>query len=325
MKFKLYPFFALAILLLTVTACGPSSAAANVDEEPVSTDPEPVTVPTATQTPLPTPTEVPSPWKLVQTAPYSHPVYYAGFLNDSFGITVGYAGEVHYTLDGGQTWPDAENHSMCRFGLDIVDEQVAWHCGNGGDVRLSLDGGQTWSEVAGYGPNVPNHCRYLSFLDEKTGWAATNKTLGMTTDGAQTWTNLTLPEDVKAIMTVSLRTPTDGYLLDNSGTLYVTSDGGQTWSSQKLDILNDAYLKVSNAPSMSIVFTDAQHGMLVFLKGNMDDGVYTWSAYTEDGGQTWQLEEVPFGRGIPNVYLAHDGRTLTAVGIKDIRVYQFQP
>ena len=96
-------------------------------------------------------------------------MYVAGFHDDGFGITVGYSGDVRYTTDGGQLWTSAENKSWCRYGLDIVDEKTAWHCGNGGHVRASTDGGQTWQTVADFGPNQPDHCRFLSFLDAKTG------------------------------------------------------------------------------------------------------------------------------------------------------------
>jgi photosystem II stability/assembly factor-like uncharacterized protein len=82
-------------------------------------------------------------WQVVETASFSHPVYYGGFMDESFGITVGYTGEIHYITDGGVNWPQAQNPSMCRFGLDIVDSQTAWNCGNGGHVHVSIDGGKT--------------------------------------------------------------------------------------------------------------------------------------------------------------------------------------
>jgi hypothetical protein len=110
-----------------------------------------------------------SPWEVIHQTRIRHPTTVVGFLDETFGITGGANGVVHYTTDGGKTWPRAKNSSACRYGLEIVDEQVAWHCGNLGQVHVSTDGGRTWQAVTHYGPRYPNHCRFLSFLDAQTG------------------------------------------------------------------------------------------------------------------------------------------------------------
>ena len=73
----------------------------------------------------------------------------AGFHSDAFGITVGPDDDVRYTTDGGQSWTRSTNALHCRHGLEVVDEYVAWHCGNGG-TRVSTDGGQTWDTDNNY-------------------------------------------------------------------------------------------------------------------------------------------------------------------------------
>ncbi len=292
--------------------------------------PAPTQIPTPTPSPQPTqPPATPTPkvaWQVLQKSAYTHAVNYAGFLNESFGITVGYAGEVHYTTDGGATWPLASNKSMCRFGLEIVDEQTAWHCGNGGHVRKSTDGGKTWSEVANFGPNEPNQCRFLSFLDDTTGWAATPSELAATNDGGQTWQKITPPEGFLAISAIELRTPQDGYLLGSSGKLYVTSDGGQTWTAQDLAFTKDAFTSKMPSPLAALRFTDEKHGLIILTRGNADEGYFVWSAYTEDGGGTWREDRVPVAKGIPFLFLARDGSTLTVVDtvMKKLTVLKFQ-
>lgn len=118
-------------------------------------------------------------WVVSKTVNIPHKNNIGGFYNDNFGITVGYSGEVHYTNDGGVNWPKGNNKSLCRFGLDIVNEKVAWNCGNGGHVRKTIDGGQNWENVSDFGESVPNHCRYLSFLNENVGWIASPEKIGM--------------------------------------------------------------------------------------------------------------------------------------------------
>lgn len=86
----------------------------------------------ATPTLLPEVSAAPSAsnWTVVVENKIGHRNYIGGFLDDTFGITVGYSGEIHYTNDGGQTWPKAQNSSACRYSLDIVDENLAWCGGN---------------------------------------------------------------------------------------------------------------------------------------------------------------------------------------------------
>jgi photosystem II stability/assembly factor-like uncharacterized protein len=299
-------------VIIILTGCTP----AGTPVETVETMPPPATE---------APTAVPG-WQVIATSTYKHAVSYAGFMDGSFGITVGYAGEIHYTTDGGATWPMANNTSWCRFGLEIVDDQVAWHCGNGGHVRKSTDGGRTWKVVTDFGGNEPNHCRFLSFLDDTTGWAATPSQLAVTNDGGETWQEIALPDGIGLVTAIELLTPQTGYLLGSNGNLYVTTDGGQSWTVQALDFMKNAFIAKMPSPLAAMRFTDAKHGMVVLPRGNADDGFYLWSAYTEDGGQTWQEDQVPVDRGIPYLYLSRDASTLTVLnsGLRKIVVVQFQ-
>jgi len=314
----------LGIAILMLAGCSPAAKPEAPAEQAAAV---PGTEPPATENAAPEAEVAQGAWQIVGTSAYTHAVDYAGFMDGSFGITVGYAGEVHYTIDGGTTWPRATNTSMCRFGLEIVNEKVAWHCGNGGHVRLSTDGGQTWQQVANFGPSEPNQCRFLSFLDDTTGWAATPALLGATNDGGQTWTEIALPEGLEMIAAMQLRTAQDGYLLGSNGSLYVTADGGQSWTAQALDFTGDAYLAKNTSPIVAMRFMDETHGIIALPRGNADEGFYVWSAYTEDGGVTWRHDKTPLEKGIPFVYLSRDGLTLTVLNKshKQITVLQFQP
>lgn len=244
-------------------------------------------------------------WKIVRELAIKHPCTVVGFLNANQGVTVGYAGEVHYTRDGGQSWPRAVNSSMCRFGLDIVNEKLAWNCGNGGHVRVSKDGGETWKEVTNFGDFEPEHCRFLSFIDEQTGWIASTWRLAVTTDGAKTWKEMDSPAGDQDTAAIFLRTPNDGYMLDVTGVLYVTQDGCKTWSTRKLPLNGKKMLKYG-APAAAIQFSDADHGIVVLtLKAS---GILAYT--TDDGGKTWSKEVVAEKlNGFLN--LSHDGKILT--------------
>ncbi len=301
--------FVLSVLLIFVmlVGCKPvadlSPAAPAAAQSDSSDSPTPIT-----PAPLPNQEESASSWQIILQTEVQHATTIAGFLDEHHGITAGVGGEVHTTTDGGNTWPEAANSSLCRFGLEIFDEQVAWHCGNGGHVRVSKDSGQTWHVVADFGPNEPRHCRMLSFVEPETGWVATPDQLGATTDGGTSWTEINLPEGIQNMAAIALRTSNDGYLLDKKGDVFITQDGGETWISGSLGLEAGKELMDFNAPMAAMRWYDADHGLVVVsLVGKGDSEVLAF--HTADGGQTWEQESVPAQFGV--LYLTRDGRVLT--------------
>lgn len=269
----------------------------------------------AAATPVPVATPAPAAaagdanlWKVAQQVKVQHATTVAAFLNDTFGITAGYAGEIHYTADGGQTWPRAKNSSMCRFGLDIVNQSLAWHVGNGGNVRMSTDGGQNWTAVSNLSSSGIS--QFISFVDAKTGWAANQTKLWATADGAQKWTEVALPTGAKNLVEIVLRTASSGYLLDEAGVLYITQDGGQHWSSQALELKDGAMALVKLPHGAAMRFFDADHGLIIAsLAGGGNSELV--ALRTADGGKTWQKEDLAVPAKIGSLYLTHDGTTLT--------------
>lgn len=178
------------------------------------------------------------------------------------------------------------------------------------NLSVSKDGGETWEAVAdkagGFGCLV-------SFTDAKTGWFGFGNKFEMTTDGGATWTGLTLPEEVTKVASISLRTPADGYLVDDKGVLYITSDGGRTWSSRSLGLDNPAIMGfvsggfVNEVPQVAIRFTDANNGVVVMgLSGKAS----MIALHTADGGKTWKEESLPATLfGAP--YISRDGKYVT--------------
>ncbi len=270
--------------------------------------PATATLAPASEEPAPAAAKDTSLWKMVQQMKVKHATTVAAFLDDAVGITAGYAGEVHYTADGGQTWPRAQNASMCRFGVDIVSQNLAWHVGNGGNVRVSIDGGQKWAAVANLGSSGIS--QFISFVDAKTGWAANQTTLWVTADGGQKWTAVALPEGAKKLVEIALRTASDGYLLDETGALYITHDGGQQWSSQALELKDGALALIKVPHGAAMRFFDADHGLIIAsLAGGGSSKLV--ALRTADGGKTWQKEDMPEPAPIGSLYLTHDGTTLT--------------
>jgi photosystem II stability/assembly factor-like uncharacterized protein len=170
-------------------------------------------------------------------------------------------------------------------------------------VSLSTDGGQTWAATA-VEPIDGESCGLLAFADTETGWAGSGAEFQMTTDGGATWEDLVLPEGVNDVAAISLRTPTDGYLVDMDGILYITQDGGKTWTSQSLG-LDDPTVMPLETPAAAVRFFDADNGLIILgLFGDTN----MMALRTADGGATWEVESLPSGLGVP--YLSRDGKFL---------------
>ncbi len=271
-------------------------------------------------------------WTLVADNTISHVMNIGGYVNDQLGVTVGYGGEIHYTNDGGKTWPKAQNSSACRFSLDIVDENLMWCGGNGGNVRVSKDGGKTWSAVTDI--NLGGMHSGIEFLDDTTGWITTSNKLAATKDGGKTWTELSPPEEAKGIGAVCLRTPEDGYLLSNNGLFFTTNDGGTTWTKHDLsfaqygliaDMKGTPGLFKNNVALADISFTDENNGIMVFAGTKPGEGNITWCLTTSDGGSTWESELFPTVEdySVTKVFLSSDGKYLTfGNNVNRIMVYK---
>jgi photosystem II stability/assembly factor-like uncharacterized protein len=228
----------------------------------------------------------------------------AAFHDGKFGLSAGPDDDVRYTADGGVSWTRASGELHCRHGVEIVDERVAWHCGNGG-TRLTVDGGRTWKTVA------PSACPNLSFLDAQSGWSASPYELKTTEDGGATWRTLVSPVEEGHIAAISLRAPDDGYVLDETGTLYATADGGKSWDARSLGLKSDERLVPSgNGPRAAMRFVDDRNGMVVY--DLLDRSV--WFAVTADGGRTWEKTEISVLRDQSyyfQIFLSRNGRWLT--------------
>jgi photosystem II stability/assembly factor-like uncharacterized protein len=177
------------------------------------------------------------------------------------------------------------------------------------NLSVSTDGGKTWKAITGKAGGMG--C-ILAFADTKTGWLGFGAKFEVTTDGGATWKELALPKDVSKVAAISLRTPTDGYLVDADGILHITRDGGKTWSSLSLGLVNPSILGfssgpfVNETPQAAVRFFDANHGLVILGLSGKTNMV---ALRTADGGKTWKEESLPAELGKP--YLSRDGKFLT--------------
>jgi photosystem II stability/assembly factor-like uncharacterized protein len=252
----------------------------------------------------------------------------SGFFDKKQAITVGDSGHIHYTKDGGKTWNEGTNSSLCLFGLNIVTNKVAYACGNGSYVVKTTDGGANWKSVSTIGDSEPNHPRYLSFIDENTGWIATTQKfsynnkemkLASTKDGGKTWDGIILPEEADDILAIYLRTCDNGYVIDTKKNLYITKDGGKSFSKLPLNI-EDIDLKAKFEQHIVLKFSDENNALIAYE----DTASRLKAARSSDGGKTWMSETIP-DSSIGALYLSQNGKLLTLTRANEpIKIFEYK-
>ena len=247
-------------------------------------------------------------WSELKVIEEKESCYAAGFYSKDIGLRVGYNGAVSYTTDSGDNWENGVNKSKCRFGLDIINEKVAYNCGNGGHVRKTTDGGANWTAVADFGQSEPLQCRHMSFISENEGWIAGPNNLGFTQDGGTTWKEIkTLPSDIGDILSIYYLKSNYGYVVDSKGKLYITSDGGDTWTTKELKV-NDINNLIVKTITVDMHFSDEKNGDIYYLDTNNKLKAIS----TSDGGDTWTNQLMPDKDG-EGLYLNKDGNILTVL------------
>lgn len=251
---------------------------------------------------------------------------YAGFLNESLGITVGYSAEIHYSKDGGKTWPNGNNNSMCLFGLEILDQAYAWTCGNDGQVRITENSGETWKSISSFGGMEPYQPKFISFCDVNNGLIANCSKMGITSDGGKQWQTIKNPDNLKKVAAVHVLSPTESYVLSADAVLFITRDNGKTWQLIPVD-LKGRKTNISNSsedfPTCAMRFTSPNDGVIAALCTKPKEGLLVLR--TVDGGQTWNEDKTPddikTGKA---VFLSRNGKLLTLKTNRKITVLEYR-
>jgi photosystem II stability/assembly factor-like uncharacterized protein len=197
--------------------------------------------------------------------------------------------------------------------IHFVDHLNAWAESQTGFLRTT-DGGRTWKSLLpapGFDGGHGIACRSidLGFLDISRAWVAYIQTEGAavffrrTLDGGAHWTgNIFTPAQSAQGLSQSTLTVLDdrnGWLMivpergmnSSPGYLYRTKDGGETWT--QIAGTGDRLPRGG-----AIYFRDASVGFLVGSDTTTDDCCSL--SVTRDGGVTWQLQQLPLPRGLPD-------------------------
>lgn len=247
--------------------------------------------------------------------------FFVGFHDQDCAISVGEHGLISASIDGGANWIKAENSSLCRFCLDIVDPQIAWCGGNGGDVRVTRDGGMTWQAVTDCKLGAVH--RSIDFIDDKSGWIANEFYIASTDDGGETWNQMKLPKLNGKIMSVSILSSSEGFVLTKNGELLHTENGGKDWSTSAIPGLQEQTAG-GEFISCDFNFYQRERGEIVASIIGAE-GTKILFLSTEDGGETWKTSSVEYPKEevASEVYFSSNGNYITLTNItKDMTVYR---
>jgi photosystem II stability/assembly factor-like uncharacterized protein len=136
------------------------------------------------------------------------------------------------------------------------------------------------------------------FVNERSGWASTNKFLYATSDGGDQWRRLTFTagedsrissftfiDDSRGWLAVTKQTYAERYGMGNSSQIWATTDGGNTWNKQA-DFADEVHIR-------EIIFLNADNGFAIGAR-TLDQPQNQGPPYDEililktvDGGRAW--------------------------------------
>jgi uncharacterized protein (TIGR03437 family) len=156
---------------------------------------------------------------------------------------------------------------------------------NGDYFFKSTDFGSTWIEIAQkYAPSYVDPHNSLIWYDVTGG--SVDSALLKSTDGASTFTQLTIPSDEVTSVSVGAVSSTvyaTGDVAGLGGTVLKSTDGGDTWTALK----NGLFTAISG-----IVWADPVDASTVFV----NDSIYPGSFYVStDGGAHFNASKLPQG------------------------------
>ncbi|MHC4216878.1 MAG: YCF48-related protein [Planctomycetota bacterium] len=220
------------------------------------------------------------------------------------GWTVGNAGTILKTTDGGANWSSqtsgtTENLRVSSF---PTDDQTGYTAGWNSTILKTTDGGTNWS-VQNTGGGIMLQGMHFP-VDADTGYAVGDQgTILNTTNGGTNWSAQTsgTTEELRGI--IFPVDATTGYAVGSNGTILKTTNGGTNWASQT---------SATGENLRCVCFpVDATTGYAVGNNGAIEktvDGGANWSS--QSSGTTEKLFSVDFPVDATTGWAVGDGPTI---------------
>lgn len=242
------------------------------------------------------------------------------------------AGRLFWTSDNGQNWDEITpgNNQQPVSKVFFLDAKTGWailpwisDAGTSITVASTRNGGKSWQNVRVALDSIAQGRRVggiasVSFVDAQQGWlilhltSSSNFSIGAalhTADGGLTWTALPSPP---AAGNIAFTSSLDGWMAGGPAQdrLWFTHDGGSSWQLATITAPNacSGSAAILNLP----FFTSNSQGQLTASAATSDGNCAT-DYVTEDGGQSWQAQQVSRGSAALHVASANAGRQTSHV------------
>ena len=116
-------------------------------------------------------------------------------------------------------------------GIYFIDANTGWFVGDDGYLAKTEDAGANFTEIS---TGISEDLEAVFFLNADTGYVADDISLYKTTDGGESWTNITVPftNSSASIVNVFFANSMKGWVMATSskyGQVMYTTDGGANW------------------------------------------------------------------------------------------------
>lgn len=194
----------------------------------------------------------------------------------------GNPGQAKHSVDGGSTWEGQETGIPSGGGSNLrdvasPDSVDIFMIGN--DGHLCRNNGMDEWELQNLDSNI---LRDIHFVNASTGYVRGDNVLYKTTDGGDTWVDISISETLEGISYAHFIEPNIGFLFKNGlgPGVWRSTDGGTSWDYIEFELPDDlTFLDIRDAD-----FIDDQTGFAI-------GGTYGYVLKTEDAGLTWSFIE----------------------------------
>ncbi len=210
-------------------------------------------------------------------------VFGVRFLEPLVGVSVGAAGRIQRTVDGGKTWATVESGTKRNLrNVAFTDSQngiaVAGPAGTGPGMVRTEDGGLTWlPQPCVVDTNICDSASSLvgvSLLPSQVGMAiGANGVVIKTNDGGRSWIQLKHGLTTATLWSVALIDDNAAVIVGQNGIILRTNDAGAGW--KRCESGTQLFLS-------SVQFLDESQGVILGQAGTI--------LTSTDGGLTWQSE-----------------------------------
>jgi photosystem II stability/assembly factor-like uncharacterized protein len=216
------------------------------------------------------------------------------FLNENRGITVGGAGQIRTTSNGGETWNNIDSPTSKRLNsVFFINETTGWAVGEDGIIIKSTDGGATWVDLE---LNTTRDFYDVYFINEDSGFAVgENGWIMRSNDGGFTWNQVTSNSN-RILRSIEFTDANTCVIVGNTSEVLRTTDGGSTWTREGITFEGGTTADLFRNLT-SVDFVDANTGWMVGFLGVI------WR--TDNGGLTWVRQRPPVNVQLTDVSFAN--------------------